>query len=177
MRSVVIEEPAFISMVAAAIEVYNKETCGVLLGKKRKQSYIVKHTVTYQIAERKKSAVTLDSEYEERVNRANYLLGSHRPIGDYHSHIDGPMHLSKCDKKDLQSSGEGLSLLLVIKKTKKQRRWGYDSKNRRLVGSVGDEFSVSIMAYYYDHIRRRIFKIPLRCTYMKKLNKRLKRQK
>lgn len=173
MRSVVIEDPAFIGILTAAVEVYNKETFGVLIGRKKNNSYIVKYALSYQAAQRKKSEVEIDNLCEARLNQASHTICSYPMIGDYHSHVENTYQLSKCDKKDMRDSGEGVSLLIVIKKARTKKRWEYDPGEKKLIGSIGKDYTVAIKAYYYDHIKRKISKISIKCPYIRKLNKRL----
>ncbi|MFH0978430.1 MAG: hypothetical protein V1837_03955 [Candidatus Woesearchaeota archaeon] len=171
MRSVVIEEGALLGILTSAVEVYDKETCGILIGRRKGNSYVIKYAITHQTAERKKKEITVDDKYEKRINRTNCLISKYSRVGDYHSHIGKLDGLTDCDKKSLKIDGEGVSLLILIKKARKERKWQYKAQEKKISGSIGSDYTISIKAYYYDHIKKRIHKISLKCPYINTLNR------
>jgi len=172
MRSVVIEEGAFLGLVSSAVEVYGKETAGLLIGKRKGNSYVIKYAITYQSAKRKKTEVEIDEISETRLHQTHNLISRYGRVGDYHSHIDKQESLTKCDRMTLVGDGEGVSLLVIIKKASTGKKWQYNTKDKKLLGSIGREYWISIKAYYYDHIKRKIMKVSIRCPYIRQLNRR-----
>lgn len=167
-RNLTLGERAFISMVTSCVEVYKKESFGVLLGKMHKKHYMVIDTINYQSAKRGYVEVTVS---DAKVKRMNYVLGciaDFRVIGDFHSHPDGPDHLSETDYEELAEGGTPLTVLVVVKKSSKIKDWVVN-KDMSISGSVGKRFFVKLMAYEFDG--REIYPIKIVCPYIKKLNK------
>ena len=170
MHKVVINEQAFVAMVAAAIEVYEKETYGLLLGTFNKKEYHVKNAIVYQTSTRKVSEVSIWPVREEKVIDAINFLTGYSLLGDFHSHGDYPKYLSDYDKEDMKDSGERLTMLLIVEKSKRVRKWKHDKKDKSVHGSINGRYYVTLKAYEYDAHKNKIQKLPIICKYMKKLN-------
>ena len=100
-RNATIAEQAFIGMVTNAIEVYKKETFGLLIGKKHKKHYHITDTIAFQTAKRDYEWVNIKGHRIKRINHALSHLTENQVIGDFHSHPEGPHKLSGADKEDL----------------------------------------------------------------------------
>ena len=72
----ILSEEAFVGMVSAAAEVYDKETYGMLLGRKRKKDYAIQHAVAYQATRRKRYEVAVTKAAERRlIDTLNFFKG------------------------------------------------------------------------------------------------------
>ena len=140
MRTVVISTPAFLSMVISSIEVHKKETSGIVIGSKKKNTYYASHAVNFQSAKRDYDFIEMDLKRIYRINSILKYLIHKKVIGDFHSHADGPSKLSKHDKKELIDEGaDFVSILLVVKKLKKDKiiKWKYGKNHQNASGSLG----------------------------------------
>jgi proteasome lid subunit RPN8/RPN11 len=174
-RNLTLSERALIDIITSSIEVYKKETFGLLLGEKHKKHYMINDVLNFQTAKRGYEWVNVPTM---RINRINYVL-SHltdlKVVGDFHSHPDGPARLSGLDKKDTKNSGLTLTVLVVINKIKRKIH-GWMIKENDLVGTIGNKYHVKIIAYEYDKKQDKFHKIKIVCSCLKKMNK-LKIQK
>ncbi|MBW2971726.1 Mov34/MPN/PAD-1 family protein [Candidatus Woesearchaeota archaeon] len=172
----IISEEAFVMMIAGAAEVYDKETYGLLIGKKRKKDYHIEYAVPHQSTLRYKDGVNITIKREKKlIDTINFFRG-YRYIGEFHSHPDGPPRLSKQDKKDLRESGAGISIIVVIEDPEEYCPWEYDRKDKCIKGSVSDDFYIKIKAYKCDDNSERILKLRLECDFLKDLNKRIRKR-
>jgi proteasome lid subunit RPN8/RPN11 len=170
---VIIGEEAFVMMLAGATEVYDKETYGLLIGKKRKKDYHVQYAVPHQSSRRYSYGVAITHKHEKKLIQAINFLKGYKYLGEFHSHPDSFCKLSKHDIKDMRESGRGVSVVLAIEPADRYRKWEYDRKDKRLHGTIDDSFYVEIKAYKCHHDGgRRIVKLRLECEFIKKLNKR-----
>ncbi|MBU2561815.1 MAG: Mov34/MPN/PAD-1 family protein [Nanoarchaeota archaeon] len=175
MNKVIISEEAFVMMLAGAAEVYDKETYGMLLGKKRKKDFYIEYAVPHQSTIRTKNDVSVTRKSEKRLIESINFLKGYRYIGEFHSHPKGPAKLSKHDMNDIRESGTGISILVSIEETDHYEPWAYDKKDKRLSGAIDDNYLVSIKAYRCADTGIRILKLKLECEFIKKLNKRVKK--
>ena len=167
---VFLEESAFLGMVLAAIEVFDSETYGILIGTRRKEKIWVRQAVCYQASRRKKREVTICHKRDAMVVRSIYGVSSYHYVGDFHSHPYGTDYLSEYDKKSMQEYGDNLSILVAVEPAKERQQWEY--KKGVLKGSVGDEFVVTLKAFVYDHTERGVRQVPIHCLYVERLRKR-----
>ena len=160
---------AFISMVTSCLEVYKKESYGVLLGTSYNGHSIVRHSVNYQSAKRTYDYVDVHPQRENKIARALKYISTNKLVGDFHSHSDYPDGLSSHDKKDLLAKGnKWVSMLFVIWDTNKKTPWSYNRKEKYLSGSVGNRFFMKMHAY--KNIEGRIEKVRIECPYVKRVN-------
>lgn len=174
MNKVIISEEAFVMMVASAAEVYDKETYGLLLGRRRKKDFYIQYAVPHQSAVRYNYGVAITKKHEKKLIQSINFLKGYRYIGEFHSHPDSVCKLSKHDIKDMRESGQGISIVISIEETEKYRKWKYDRKDKCLSGSIDDSYLVMIKAYKCDDDSKRVLKLRLECEFVKKLNKRIK---
>ncbi len=170
MERVILKKPALITIVISSIEVYKKETFGILIGRKRGEDFIVDYAINFQSAERHYEYVDINKLRERRIAEAiRYLIGK-RYLGDFHSHTDGMVRLSRTDKKDIKDVGVQISLLITVRKTKKHQNWKYSGKDKSISGTIADKYIVKMIAYRFDRKTGKIDRLPIRCPYIKEIN-------
>ena len=167
-RNLTLSEDAFISLVTSCVEVYKKESFGILLGIMHRKHYMVIDTINYQSAKRGYVEVSVTANKVKRMNYVLKRVTDLRVIGDFHSHPDGPEYLSETDYDEIAKSGTPLSVLVVVKKTRKHGKWEIH-KDLSVSGNIGSKFFVKIMAFEFDG--REIYPIKIICPYIKELNK------
>ncbi|MBN1544979.1 Mov34/MPN/PAD-1 family protein [Candidatus Woesearchaeota archaeon] len=175
MNKIIISEEAFVMMLAGAAEVFDKETYGMLLGKKRKKDFYIEYAVPHQSTIRTKNDVSVTKRSEKRLIESINFLKGYRYIGEFHSHPHGPNKLSKYDINDIRESGAGISILVSMEETDHYKPWAYDRKDKSLSGTIDDNYLVSIKAYRCADTGIRIMKLRLECDFIKKLNKKVKK--
>ena len=170
-----IHEQAFVSLLTAALEVYPKETFGLIIGLVKEGQYksqlIIKNALTYQNATRKEREVSVWPSKDYKVRYViNYLSGC-KILGEFHSHTWGADYLSKHDIKDMIEDGERFSLLISLESAEEREKWYYDKKNKSLHGTVNDDYYVTIKVYAREYDKKVIRKLKIECPYIAKLNK------
>jgi len=169
-RNLTLGETALIDLITSSVEVYKKETFGLLLGKKHKKHYMVYDVVNFLSAKRGYEFVHVSPL---RINRVDYVLSNLtnlRVIGDFHSHPDSPDKLSGADKIDVKKSGLSLTTLVIVKKAKR-RYHNWEIRDNSIVGFIGNRYHIKIMAFEYDKKLDKLFQIKIICPCLKKLNK------
>jgi len=169
-RNMTLSNDAFAGIISKAIEVYKKETFGLLLGRKHKKHYHVTGTYAFQTAERGYEFVNIKAN---RINRINYALGhlsNKTVVGDFHSHPEGPEKLSPTDREDLLRRPTTLTCLVNIYKTKKCEKWKF-CEDKSICGTIGSKYLIRIIAYEVNHKTRSIDRIKIVCPYVRKINK------
>jgi len=174
MATVIIRNTAFVNMVVSTLEVYKKEAYGVLIGKRQGKDYVIRHAMAYQSAKRHYDWAVMDPARRNRMDLLLKCMLRYRFIGDYHSHIDWPEHLSDADKKEMREESIPLSLLIFVKDAVRRVRWRYLESDRSLTGTIADRYYVKVYAFEYDPATNRIRKLRVRCPYVQKLNKNVK---
>ena len=173
MRAV-LSRSVMISTILSALEVYKKETYGILLGRKRNGAIMLDQAATFQTAVRDYEYVSLDKARENRINNTLRYISGMKVVGDFHSHPDGPDKLSKHDMKELHKGGkDDVSLLLFVKKSPTKQKWKYDVSRRRISGTAGGYF-IGISVWIYDYKNDKAVKIPLSSRHVAELNGRMK---
>jgi proteasome lid subunit RPN8/RPN11 len=172
---VIITEEAFVMMLAGAAEVYEKETYGLLVGKKWKKDFVVQYAVPHQSTRRYSYGVAITKKHEKKLVSAINFFKGYRYIGEFHSHPDSVCKLSKHDIKDMKESGSGISIVIAIEPIDEYKKWEYDRKDKCIKGSIDKDFYIVIKAYKCDDDSERILKLRLECEFINKLNKRVKR--
>jgi len=173
MADVIVRNEAFINMLVSSLEVYKKEAYGVLLGKRMGNDYIVRQAFTYQSARRHYDWVVMDPKRRNRIDLLLRHLMRNQFIGDYHSHIDWPSHLSEEDKREMREEEIPLSLLLLVKDASRRSKWRFLASDRSLTGTVADRYFVKLYAFEYDPEVGRIRKLRVRCPFVKRLNRKV----
>lgn len=104
-RPVMVDPACFLSLVNSAVEVYNRETTGLLVGAERVRALrgrrtpvvAVEAAVPFQTAMR--NVTWVQSGNHEAVRRARDAPGSlgYRVLGEFHSHTNNEHGLSRAD--------------------------------------------------------------------------------
>ncbi len=139
MRSVILEAGCFSALIISAVEVYSKETTGLLIGKgdrrfvrgKLTDCVVVQGAYPLQTAWRGFTSAMIGNRRAFRRARTTLDQFGYDLIGEYHSHPKSTAvltfydedyirdQLSERDKKELKSAKESwLELIVGIKKKK-----------------------------------------------------------
>ena len=169
----IVRNEAFVNMLVSSLEVYKKEAYGILLGKRSGGDYIIHQAFTYQSAKRHYDWVVMDPKRRNRIDLLLRHLMRYQFIGDYHSHIDWPDHLSSEDKREMREQDIPISLLLLVKDARRRSKWHYLESDRSLTGTVADRYFVKLYAFEYDPELGRIRKLRVRCPFVKRLNRKV----
>lgn len=147
---VYISESAFWGLLVSAIEVYTKESYGLLLGHNLENMFIVEHAIACQKAERHSTWVKAkDKSYRKIVEFLKNLPNLYI-IGDFHSHPRAAPVLSDEDIDDMRK-GE-ISIIVEIRDKAKDQFWRYN-EDGTLAGST-ENFFLKIAAFYLDNDRK-----------------------
>ncbi|MBI4018868.1 MAG: Mov34/MPN/PAD-1 family protein [Candidatus Aenigmarchaeota archaeon] len=172
---VVLGKPAAISIILSAVEVYKKETYGILLGERNGQTIKVNQALSFQSANRDYEYVSMETARENRINYILRYLSGFKVVGDFHSHPDFPEKLSKHDTEELRKAGEGtVSVLILIKKTSAGKKWRYDAAGKRIAGVLAGRYFIGITASIYNYKKKKAERIPLICRHLKEMNQRIR---
>lgn len=175
LNTAILREEAFVALLTAALEVYPKETFGIILGSLHQTRYrsrlIIKNALTYQNAVRKKEEVSINPSQDLKIRKVINELSGYKIMGEFHSHTCGINYLSKHDKKDMIEDGERFSLLTVVEPVKKGSEWRYDKRDKSLHGTVNSSYKVTIKIYARDYESKRIKKLRIECPYISRLNR------
>lgn len=149
-KIIFISGDAFLGMVIAAVEVFRKETLGILLGYKSDNSLIVENAIAYQTSDRYASLVHRNDNAHKRIE--SFLKNVNSPskiIGDFHSHTQfgnskGGFVPSKEDTSEMKNGG--VYCIIEINRKTRTQTWDYN-RNGTMSGTVGDYF-IKIAAWY-----------------------------
>lgn len=147
---VFISENAFLAMVVGAVEVFHRETLGILLGYKTENAFVVQNAIAYQTSERYPTEVQRDDQAHKRIK--SFLENVKSPakiIGDFHSHTQFGENKGgfQPSKEDIDEMKDGQVYLIVEINTKnKARIWDYNL-NGTMSGTVGNYF-LKLAAWY-----------------------------
>ncbi|HII71841.1 TPA: hypothetical protein HA265_03745 [Candidatus Woesearchaeota archaeon] len=175
ITKVTIGEEAFIMMIAGAAEVYDKETYGLLIGRRRRNDYLVQYAVPHQTTRRYTYGVQITPKHEKKLLQTINFFKGYKYMGEFHSHPNDACILSKQDRKDMIESPLGVSIVIRIDRHDSYLKWKYDEKDKCLYGSIDDSYYIEVKAYRRDDTGKRIRKLRLNCPFIKKLNNRVKR--
>ncbi|MDQ7798650.1 MAG: Mov34/MPN/PAD-1 family protein [Candidatus Edwardsbacteria bacterium] len=143
---VFINESAFWGLLVSAIEVYKKESYGLLLGHRDGDMFMVVNAIACQKAERHATWVKArDKSYARIVNFFENLPNLYI-VGDFHSH---PRHNTALSEDDLYGMSPGhVYIVMEIKDKAKDKYWSYN-EDGTLSGTT-DNWFIKIAAYYID---------------------------
>ena len=171
MPKVFIQDSALLSIIIASVEVFRKETYGILLGKKQGKNYFVKHAISFQTATHDYEFVAIDKSSENRLANIAKYLTKQKYLGDFHSHAGRFEELSRYDKKDILMQGPNkVFFLIVIRRPKRAFKWAYNSREKSVSGSLGKRFFVKIFAFQVNKKTKKIEKLIIRANLLKKFN-------
>jgi len=128
--TVYIKERAFLAMILSVVEVYKRETLGLLLGYKGGNRFFVEYAIPSQTAEKKFSWTEPKMRAIERMTNITKNM-SIDVIGDYHSHTDYGGEMAKAmpsgeDIADMQSGNVHIIIAVNPKLVKVKWRQNND---------------------------------------------------
>lgn len=172
MPRVFVKYPGLLSMIVSSVEVYKKETFGILLGKKRGKDFFVNYAVNFQSASRHYDYVSIDALRENRIANTVRYVTNEKYIGDFHSHSGNFEKPSKHDLKDMVSQGSGrVFILVVVKNAKRPHKWLYNSREKSISGSLGKKFFVKLFAFHVRKKDSKVEKLSIKASsHLKKFN-------
>lgn len=142
-----LNENSFLSLVSSAVEVYPRETLGVLIGIKSKDKIMVQYAIPYQTARRGRNEAKVTQPREKRMNKFLIRTTALEIVGDFHSHPEDVSKGYKPSSEDKKSMRRGeLGIIVTINKDKKRRDWKHLSKGS-LLGSIYP-YSLRITSWY-----------------------------
>jgi len=159
--SAYISENGFIALTLSAIETSIKyEANGILLGHKTGDVYYVENAIPYQLAERTSTSTSVSSRKQKRIRRVfkNYM--KYEIIGEFHTHPDGGIELSKSDKNFVRERGYALEVVIAINKGSTRRNWRYE--RGKLSGSI-DKYFIEIGCWKVKE--KNATKLTIRCPF------------
>ena len=143
---VFISESAFWGLLVSAIEVYKKESYGLLLGHRDGNNFMVVHAVACQSAERHSTWVKAREKSYARVVNFFQQLPNLYLIGDFHSH---PQHEVALSPEDTASMVKGRVYITVeIKDKAKDKYWSYNEDGT--ISGTTDNWFIKIAAFSLD---------------------------
>ncbi len=157
-KQVIIKERAFWSMVLSAIEVYNYETLGLLLGLKGGNKFIIEYAIPFQTAEKAKTWVSPNERRVSRVKEIVHLIPVD-VIGDYHSHTELGDEKARAipsgdDIADMEKGN--VYLIIAVNECKRRVEWknNYDGS---ISGTLG-RFHIRMAAHEFVQKGRLYYK-------------------
>jgi len=144
---VFLKERAFLSIILSVVEVYKRETMGLLLGFGGGDEYIIEYAIPYQTADKGFTWV----EPRERISERMLKIVEHLPIdmiGDYHSHTELGDSKAKAHPSgvDITSMEEGkVYLIIAINDKEKKEAWKMNTDGS-ISGTVTD-FHIQIAGF------------------------------
>ena len=164
-----LSENAFLGVALSAVEVFNKECLGILMGYRSGGSgIVVQRAVALQSAARTPKEVRPNQAARERVRRAlGSLTTLEQPLGWFHSHPNQRLepalhHLSATDRASLDL-GE-IEVLAAIWPRRRSLPWSYSPRTRTLSGSLGD-YNLKLTAWRQGAPGRRPAALEVYCPF------------
>jgi len=136
---VFLKERAFLSIILSVVEVYKKETLGILLGYGGGNEYIIEYAIPFQTAEKGFTWV----EPRERMSDRMLKIVECLPIdvvGDYHSHTELGESKAKAQPSgvDVASMEKGkIYLIAAVNEKERQEPWNMN-EDGSISGTVSD---------------------------------------
>lgn len=159
--AIYISENAFITLTLSAIETSTKyEASGILMGYQVENVYYIENVIPYQVAERTASSIHVPRAKRERIRRIFGKYMKFQIIGEFHTHPEGEINLSKEDRDFIRSSDYELEVVVAIEITDSSCPWDY--QKGVLSGSI-DKYIVKIAGWKVE--REKITKQTIRCPY------------
>lgn len=154
---------AFTGIVVAAVESFQKECYGLLLGQRTQDAIVVQHSIPYQTADRHSNWVQRDESAHQRMHKLLSNLVHLDLLGDFHSHTQYGNAKPRCmlslaDHKGMIDGG--LYLVVAVHKRGHYQRWR-ENTDLTLSGTIED-FFLKIGAWYQDEYAHKVrIKCPL----------------
>ena len=127
-KYIYIKEKAFLSMVLTSIEVYHRESLGILLGHRTPDGFVIEYAIPYLTAEKGLSWVESRPDRAERLKNILEKLPISL-IGDFHSHTElGELKAlvipSKADIADMEEGN--LYLIVAVNDGLRHQKWKWN---------------------------------------------------
>jgi proteasome lid subunit RPN8/RPN11 len=167
---------AFWGFLISAIEVYKKETYGLLIGYRNQNMFIIEHAVQHQTASRTHLSVRKNTRAEKRMEGFLKNMPHLSLIGDFHSHtgwgeLKGVSSPSRTDVGDMKPNA--IYIILEVNDKKRSQAWGYTTDGS-LAGTV-DDYHFRIDAYYLSGPQQnRVKRANIFCPYAIGFNAKMK---
>ncbi|MCK4257033.1 Mov34/MPN/PAD-1 family protein [candidate division WOR-3 bacterium] len=137
--NVYIKERAFLAMILSVIEVYKRETLGLLLGHRGENKFVIEYAIPSQTAERMFSWSEPKTSAIERMTEIIENMPIN-VIGDYHSHTE-----FRGDRARAVPSGEDIAdmrmgnvhIIIAVNQKSKSKRWR-QNKDGTISGTLSD---------------------------------------
>lgn len=128
------------AILFAACETFNKECCGILLGKQHSKTIEVNAAFAYQEIERHPSYVTYDNKKIKKIYEIAKNVGQEDIVGEFHSHInDGTIQLISPSSTDVENMETGrIEIITTIWKKKRFKKLAI--RKGIVTGCFGDFF-------------------------------------
>lgn len=164
MRRIEIRKKALVPLVLATVEVFKKETSGIVLGKTEDKRVVIKTSIPCQESERSFGYFNF---HEGRLDRMQQVIEEFYPrtgyelLGYFHSHpeygsIKYKPKPSGDDRKWILEEPEGLFFVFIaIRMTQRRRKWCLRKNRMILSGTIGNyRFDISVYFRKGKRIRR-----------------------
>jgi len=164
---VYIGEGAFLGILLATVETYNRECMGLLIGIYRRNGNVaIQHALPYQVATRTNFEVTPSATASQRMEKVLKDFTHVEVVGDFHSHPAGrkykaTIQLSPLDRSFLQPGK--LKMIAEIHRRERAVRWKYN-RDGTISGTL-DDFFLKLAAWYLDEERGQPRLAILRCPF------------
>lgn len=112
-----LERGVFEVIATSSVEVYPKESIGLIFGTKILNGYRCSVAIPLQEAERDVFGVSWDLLHQERIKKAVFSMMGYKFLGIYHSHTDTAAVLSKEDVSLLINSDYLLCIVSSVSKS------------------------------------------------------------
>lgn len=150
---VILEECAFLNMLATGIESYDKETFGHILGEKKSPDlYLVKYSLASVTSKRSRKSVYPSQRMKLIMSRYEDL--GQKVLGDYHTHPDSDTDYSPADLEDMKTNRDYVYFIISVnQKSKFTQRKDWETKKHRLLGTFDFKdrrYHLDFTAYYFD---------------------------
>jgi proteasome lid subunit RPN8/RPN11 len=160
-------EGAFLGVLLATVETYNRECMGLLIGVHRHNGDVgVQHALPYQIATRTNFEVTPSATASRRMENVLKDFTHVELVGDFHSHPAGrkyksSIHLSPIDRAYM-APGK-LKMIVEIHRRRRAVRWRYN-RDGTISGTL-DDFFMKLAAWHLDEEGGHVRLATLRCPF------------
>jgi len=174
---IILEEGAFLTIIAAVAEVYKKECYGLLVGRKRGKTLRVTAAIVAQKVTRTHKLVSLRRSHFTDLLKIVEVLPSCELLGEFHSHPQyginkGSSYPSKYDIND----GSGLWQIIISANDVQRKQAPFKINKDGSISGVINHISMAIRAFratwrYHksnDSVERDANKIPIECKFLEK---------
>ena len=164
-----ISQNAFWGLLLSAVEVYNRECFGLLIGyrdrKGPEEMFIVEHAIPFQTAARRRRTVASNPRAHKRIEKFLQSIPHLSVIGDFHSHTMWGYSRAASHPSDTDLEGmkpENVYVIVSINDRLRVVPWKYNDDGS-LSGTTDDHhFRLTAYAAQTDAPARRV---PILCPY------------